>query len=79
MKSRCSNAAWSVKRLSLLKPIEIQSQLPRHLQHIIEKAVSDLNVSSIILFGSRARGDARENSDFDLAFKFYNRKNCPCA
>jgi len=34
---------------------------------IFKKAVSkSLNVQKLILFGSRARGDFREDSDFDL-------------
>jgi len=36
------------------------------LERIIEKIVKFINPVKIILFGSRARGDARPDSDYDL-------------
>jgi predicted nucleotidyltransferase len=36
------------------------------LLQIIEVIVRTLDPDTIILFGSRARGDAREDSDFDI-------------
>ena len=36
------------------------------LSRIIDVIVSTLDPDTIILFGSRARGDAREDSDFDI-------------
>ncbi|NBX75178.1 MAG: nucleotidyltransferase domain-containing protein [Proteobacteria bacterium] len=65
---------WSVQPWKLLKPENIPSRLPMHLQYLIQKAKEDLDVSKIVLFGSRARGDARENSDFDLAFEFVKKE-----
>jgi predicted nucleotidyltransferase len=44
------------------------------LQFIINIATIDLIPDQIILFGSRARGDATETSDFDLAFDFTSKK-----
>ncbi len=38
------------------------------LLRIIEVIVRTLDPDTIILFGSRARGDAREDSDFDICF-----------
>ncbi len=37
------------------------------IKEIIEKLKQNKNVLSIYLFGSRAKGTARENSDFDIA------------
>lgn len=47
------------------------------LQYIVEQAKIHLEVDTIILFGSRARGDFNTRSDYDLAFNFpqYFRKN----
>jgi hypothetical protein len=36
------------------------------LQDLVERLVSQLDPQMIWLFGSRARGDARQDSDFDL-------------
>jgi len=36
------------------------------LSRIIDVVVRTLDPDTIILFGSRARGDAREDSDFDI-------------
>jgi len=41
--------------------------LPKHLKVLIAQVVKDLHPSEVLLFGSRARGDARDLSDFDLA------------
>lgn len=66
---------WTAQFLSSLASHEIQAKLPVHLQQLIQKAIDLLHVSRIIIYGSRARGDARENSDFDLAFIFPNKQN----
>jgi len=66
--------AWSAQSLTSLSPNEIQAHLPTHLQELIKRASDLLDLSKIILFGSRARGNARENSDFDLAFEFSKKE-----
>jgi HEPN domain-containing protein/predicted nucleotidyltransferase len=38
------------------------------LNEIVERAVASFAPERIILFGSRARGDAREDSDYDVMF-----------
>lgn len=43
------------------------SILPDSIKKIIRHVVTKVQPSKIILFGSRARGDHRENSDFDFA------------
>lgn len=43
------------------------NQLPKSVQKIIQEMIDQLAPEKIILFGSRARGDFRENSDFDIA------------
>ncbi len=46
--------------------------LPKSIQKLIQLIISYINPESIILFGSRARGDFRQNSDFDIAVKKAN-------
>ena len=36
------------------------------LQQMVDAIVAEVNPDQVILFGSRARGDARENSDVDF-------------
>lgn len=45
------------------------SKLPKSIQSAVNLIIKELNPSEVILFGSRARGDQRENSDFDIAVK----------
>lgn len=42
----------------------------RLIDFVIQFAVNRLHPRQIILFGSRARGDAHQYSDFDMAFDF---------
>jgi predicted nucleotidyltransferase len=44
--------------------------LPPSIRRLIDYGIQSVDPDRIILFGSRARGDAREGSDFDLAFDF---------
>ena len=37
------------------------------IDFVVQTALKYLNLSKVVLFGSRARGDARERSDFDFA------------
>ena len=41
-------------------------KLPASISALIEKIAIQARPKKIVLFGSRARGNARENSDFDL-------------
>lgn len=43
--------------------------IPKTVQTVIEALVAELVPQRVILFGSRARGDHRENSDFDIAIE----------
>lgn len=43
--------------------------LPQSIQDVLNLAIDTLRPQEIILFGSRARGDHRPNSDWDIAFK----------
>jgi predicted nucleotidyltransferase len=44
--------------------------LPPSIRRLIEYGIKTVEPDRVILFGSRARGDAREDSDYDLAFDF---------
>lgn len=41
--------------------------LPDSIKNLVKRIIQELNPYKIILFGSRARGDHRDNSDFDIA------------
>ncbi len=43
--------------------------LPDSIKNLVKLIIQEINPNEIILFGSRARGDHRENSDFDIAVK----------
>ena len=45
------------------------AKLPASIQKAVQLIVDELDPQEVILFGSRAREDHRENSDFDLAVK----------
>lgn len=45
------------------------STLPESIQKLVKLGIEWVQPQEVILFGSRARGDHRENSDFDFAFK----------
>ncbi len=47
--------------------------LPQSIQTLLTLGVQLLAPKKIILFGSRARKDNRENSDFDIAFSGLNQ------
>jgi len=42
---------------------------PDFLEKFIQSAINEIHPSRIILFGSRARGDSRERSDYDIAIE----------
>lgn len=42
--------------------------MPRFLHELIAQATSKLQVSKIVIFGSRARADCHPMSDYDVAF-----------
>jgi predicted nucleotidyltransferase len=44
-------------------------EVPKSIDRIIQRGISELGPMRILLFGSRARGDAKPRSDFDLAFQ----------
>lgn len=44
-------------------------KLPDSIKNVIKLIIQKIKPNEIILFGSRARGDHRENSDFDIAIK----------
>jgi predicted nucleotidyltransferase len=67
---------WTAKSILASDPKKIIAELPKHLVAIIDKAKFDgLKPQKIWIYGSRARGDARENSDFDLAFQIQDPLN----
>jgi len=44
-------------------------ELPRSVWKVIDRGVRAGDPQRVLLFGSRARGDAKPLSDFDLAFE----------
>ena len=44
--------------------------LPASIRRVVGLGVRAVDPDKVILYGSRARGDARKDSDFDLAFVF---------
>jgi uncharacterized protein len=53
------------------------AKLPTTLQKFIDYLIQSLNVTKIVLFGSRARGTARDNSDYDFAIWLKERSKWP--
>ncbi|MBK9295101.1 MAG: nucleotidyltransferase domain-containing protein [Oligoflexia bacterium] len=47
-------------------------KLPDSVQNYLNTIIKSHLAKKIILFGSRARGDFRENSDFDFAIEWEN-------
>ena len=45
----------------------MNNQMPQNLRHQIKEFGEQLQANRIVLFGSRARGDARDRSDVDIA------------
>ncbi|MGA2796361.1 MAG: nucleotidyltransferase domain-containing protein [Thermoguttaceae bacterium] len=48
--------------------------LPKSIRRLIDYGINTVAPDRVILFGSRARGDAREDSDYDLAFDFSSER-----
>lgn len=44
-------------------------KLPASIQRLLDHGVKLTDPEQVILFGSRARGDHRDASDYDIAFK----------
>jgi predicted nucleotidyltransferase len=44
--------------------------LPESIRQLIDYGIKTVAPERVILFGSRARGDARKLSDYDLSFEF---------
>jgi predicted nucleotidyltransferase len=47
-----------------------RAALPASIWRVVEFGVRAVDPTRVILYGSRARGDARDHSDYDLAFVF---------
>lgn len=45
---------------------ETYQNLPTSIKNLVKYVVEQVQPNQVILFGSRARGDNRENSDFDI-------------
>lgn len=61
---------WTAKTAQLESQSlsERSKSLPDHLQKILSLGEDKAGLNRVWLFGSRVKGPARENSDFDLAF-----------
>lgn len=60
--------SWNAISIKDLPVQERKKHCPEFLAKLIESAVSRLDPDRIWIYGSRARGDEREFSDYDLAF-----------
>ncbi|MFZ4403838.1 MAG: nucleotidyltransferase family protein [Pseudobdellovibrionaceae bacterium] len=45
------------------------ANLPWSVQTVLDLSINKVHPKKILLFGSRARNNARENSDYDIAFE----------
>jgi predicted nucleotidyltransferase len=50
--------------------LNMLAPLPASIRRLVNVGIRSVSPDRVILFGSRARGDAREDSDFDIAFDF---------
>lgn len=50
--------------------LPMKPDLPPSIRRLIDYGIKTVAPDRVILFGSRARGDARSDSDYDLAFVF---------
>lgn len=69
---------WSAQSSGILK-LEVKNReahLPFYLKELLELARSlKVNFKRVWLFGSRAKGLPRSNSDFDIAFELSSKAN----
>ena len=47
-----------------------EGALPASIWRVVELGIRAVDPEKVILYGSHARGDARKDSDYDLAFVF---------
>ena len=52
-------------------------QLPNSIQNLVNFLIASQIVNKVVLFGSRARHQARPNSDYDLAIWVTDRSRWP--
>lgn len=50
----------------MMKPLATKTSEDATLNEIVRRIIAAIDPDKIILFGSRARGDARPDSDYDL-------------
>ncbi len=60
---------WIDAHLPRASLLSIASELPKSVRTLVELAVFLADPDRIVLFGSRARGQGRPTSDFDLWFE----------
>lgn len=65
----CSNAICAVVTLHHQQPPNALKTHPEFIDKVVGEAVRQLRPERVILFGSRARGDAEERSDYDIAIE----------
>lgn len=51
------------------RPVGDLNAHPQFIEKIVQEAVRQLDAKRVILFGSRARGDAEQRSDYDIAIE----------
>ncbi len=60
--------SWNAISIKKLPVKERKNHCPDFLSQLIGSAITHLDPDRIWIYGSRARGDERELSDYDLAF-----------
>jgi uncharacterized protein len=66
--ARPDHGGGSMKEETMTPTTDVD--IPVSIRRVVAAAVRAVDPTRVILYGSRARGDGRENSDYDLAFVF---------
>lgn len=66
----------SLADMDIIKEKEVLFMNIETIKNAVLKLIDQYPISKVILFGSRANGTNRENSDIDLIMEFYQRLPC---
>jgi antitoxin ChpS len=63
----------NVEAQHIITPVHIDSVTESALRHFIDRMAGEFDLAGVFLFGSRARGQYRPNSDADVAVLLHGR------